>query len=94
MKSIPPATEAVKKSIRLESALVRPQTTPLTTGNFPFAHPATYCERGARVRFLNGSVFFPASSQGGTDCMTQGSRALNGCGFILTPDSCLLTPDF
>jgi hypothetical protein len=46
--------------MRLESALVRPLTTPLT-----MARLATYCERGAQVRFLNGAFVFTASAVGG-----------------------------
>jgi hypothetical protein len=65
MKSVPPRGRSCEKKIDpFRKRTCAPADDTTTMGNFPFARLATYCERGAQVRFLNGSIFFHGFGSG------------------------------
>ena len=66
----PRATEAVKKNVRLESALVRLARNQFTWGEMGRLRIVEWSSVGAQVRFLNGMFSFTPSNAGGSDLRT------------------------
>jgi hypothetical protein len=70
----PPVTEAVKKTDRAKKRTYAPADDTTNWGELSSCLPATYCERGAQVRFLNGSFFSRLLPRGGSDLITTAMR--------------------